>query len=107
MGKPPASAPQARYVIGTPYRMGGVWSYPREDFALVETGYSVVVPDTRSGRITADGEAWDPGAPLAAHRTLQLPAILRVTALKTGRSLDLRVIDRGPVEPGRILGLSR
>ncbi|WP_431285476.1 septal ring lytic transglycosylase RlpA family protein [Humitalea sp. 24SJ18S-53] len=97
----------ARYVIGQPYALGGLWSYPREDFALNDTGLAAIIPDTRSGRATANGEVYDPSALMAAHRTLQMPAILRVTNLEAGRELLVRVNDRGPAAPGRVLGLSR
>lgn len=100
------ASPPARFMVGDPYRMGGTWSYPREDFALVETGLATrhAVPgwDAR----TANGEAWSDGRALAAHRTLQLPAVVAVTNLETGRTLLVRVNDRGPVNPGRVIGLS-
>ncbi|MDQ1079151.1 septal ring lytic transglycosylase RlpA family protein [Pseudoroseomonas cervicalis] len=104
---PPPPAAQPRYMVGEPYAMGGIWSYPREDFALQETGLAAVVADARAGRRTSNGEIWDPSALVAAHRTLQLPAILQVTNLENGRQLRLRVNDRGPAQPGRVLGLSR
>jgi rare lipoprotein A len=94
----------ARYVVGEPYRMGGVWSYPREDFALVETGLATRHPGPGAFARTANGEAWT-GA-VAAHRTLQLPAVVSVTNLENGRSMLLRVNERGPVHPGRVIGLS-
>ncbi len=102
-----AQAPPPRVVVGQPYQMGGVWSYPREDFALTQTGLAFVLGDQRAGRRTASGEAFDPGQLMAAHRTLQLPAILRVTNLENGREIEVRVNDRGPANPGRVLGLSR
>jgi rare lipoprotein A len=102
-----APAPAPRYVVGPPYPLGGEWHYPREDFALVETGLAVVAPDARPGRITANGERHDPGRPSAAHRTLQLPAALHVTNLENGRALLLRVNDRGPAHTGRVVELSR
>ncbi|MFC7551974.1 septal ring lytic transglycosylase RlpA family protein [Pseudoroseomonas wenyumeiae] len=86
--------------------MGGVWSYPREDFALRETGLATVIPDPRPGRATADGEIYDPALLTAAHRTLQLPAILVVTNLENGLSLRVRVNDRGPAQSGRVVALS-
>ncbi|EFH10514.1 septal ring lytic transglycosylase RlpA family protein, partial [Teichococcus cervicalis] len=104
---PPPPAAQPRYMLGEPYAMGGVWSYPREDFALQETGLAAVIADPRAGRRTTNGEIWDPAALVAAHRTLQLPAILLVTNLENGRQLRVRVNDRGPAQPGRVLGLSR
>lgn len=93
--------------MGEPYALGGLWFYPREDFALVETGVGTIIADTRPGRRTANGEIHDPEALVAAHRTLQLPAILTVTNLETGREIRVRVNDRGPEHPGRLLGLSR
>jgi rare lipoprotein A len=102
---PPAAAPRA--LVGQPYQMGGVWSYPREDFALVETGLATVIADTFRPRTTANGEAFDGSALMAAHRTLQLPAVVRVTNLETGLETEVRVNDRGPVQPGRVIGLSR
>jgi len=94
-------------MVGQPYEMGGVWSYPREEFFLTETGLAVVLPDAQPGRRTANGEVFDPAQLMGAHRTLQLPVILTVWNLETGREIRLRVNDRGPAQPGRILGLSR
>ena len=102
---PPATP--ARYVVGEGYQLGGVWSYPREDFALVQTGLASVAADTRAGRRTTNGETHDPALLMAAHRTLQLPAIVQVTNLENGLQLDVRVNDRGPARPGRVLELSR
>lgn len=97
--------PQPRYLVGEPYRLGGVWSYPRESFSLAETGIGQALRD-RSARLTANGERWDASLPMAAHRTLQLPAVVRVQNLENGRAMLLRVNDRGPERAGRILGLS-
>ncbi|MBD0272561.1 MAG: SPOR domain-containing protein [Acetobacteraceae bacterium] len=104
----PSSSPgSVRYVVGEPYSLGGVWSYPREDHGLEESGLATVLPDLRRGRLTANGEVHDPGALMAAHRTVQLPAVLRVWNLDTGREVRVRVNDRGPERPGRVIGLSR
>ncbi len=97
--------PQPRYLVGQPYQMGGVWSYPAESFALAETGIGQALID-RGARLTANGERWDASLPMAAHRTLQLPAVVRVQNLENGRVMLLRVNDRGPERAGRILGLS-
>lgn len=98
--------PAPRYLVGDPYRMGGVWSYPREEFSGVETGLATrhAVPGWNAR--TANGEAWSDGRALGAHRTLQLPAVVAVTNLENGRTLLLRVNDRGPADPGRVIGLS-
>ncbi len=98
--------PEPRYVVGDPYRLGGIWSYPREDYALTETGLAEVLPAPVFGGQTANGEVLTAQGLTAAHRSLQMPAIIRVTNLENGRSLLLRVNDRGPETPGRILGVS-
>ena len=103
---PPPLVPQPRYEIGQPYQLGGAWSYPREEFGLMEAGLGVVLA-AAAPRRTRVGEVFDDGAMVAAHRTLQLPAIVTVTNLENGRSLDVRVIERGPERAGRIIGLSR
>lgn len=104
---PPSRPDDARFVVGEPYSLGGVWSYPREDYGLSDSGLAVVLPDARRGQRTANGEVHDPAALVAAHRTLQLPAVVRVWNLDTGREVRVRVNDRGPAQPGRVLGLSR
>lgn len=104
--KAPPAAPAARYMLGQPYELGGMWSYPRENFSGSEAGLAAVLPDRNPGRRTANGEVFDPGQLMAAHRTLQLPAIISVTNLENGRELKLRVNDRGPRNPARLIGLS-
>ena len=85
--------------------MGGLWSYPREEFDLNETGIAAILPNS-SGGLTANGELRDARGMFAAHRTLQLPAIVTVTNLENGRALRLRVNDRGPQMPGRVIGVT-
>jgi rare lipoprotein A len=60
-----------------------------------------------AGRATASGEPFRPGALTAAHRTLPLGSLARVTALATGRSVVVRINDRGPWERERLIDLSR
>jgi len=103
--RPPAPAAAAHYVVGGAYQAGGVWRYPREEFRLDATGLASVLPD-RAG-LTADGEAFDGTAMAAAHPTLQLPAIARVTNMDNGLQLRVRVNDRGPDSPARLIGLTR
>lgn len=99
-----APQPQPRYVLGEPYRAGGLWAYPKEEFTLDESGIAAIMPRTEG--LTANGELRDAGAMVAAHRTLQLPAIVTVTNLDNGRSLRLRVHDRGPTQAGRVIAVS-
>ncbi|MCX7383691.1 MAG: SPOR domain-containing protein [Alphaproteobacteria bacterium] len=98
----PKPAPQ--YVVGEPYQADGVWRYPREDFALNDTGLATVY-DRRG--LTAAGEVFDASALTAAHPTLQLPALARITNLENGRQILVRINDRGPEAATRSLGLSR
>jgi len=108
---PPPPTPAPHYVLGQAWPGAqGVWFYPAERFALDQTGLATV--DTagaeRGGHapLTADGEVYDPTALAAAHQTLQLPAIALVTNLQTGRQILVRVNDRGPAAPGRVLSLT-
>ncbi len=106
--QPPPPTPALHYVIGDPYQRAGIWHYPSADFDLDQTGLAAIAgtPVGRGGRLTADGEPYDPTALAAGHATLQLPAIARVTDLENGRSVLLRVNDRGPPAPGRMLELT-
>lgn len=102
--RPAPVAVQPRYVVGTGYEAEGAWFYPREDFRYDATGLATVAA-LRPG-LTANGEAADPAAMAAAHPTLQLPAIARVTNLENGRQVLVRVNDRGPANPARLIALS-
>lgn len=95
------------YKIGKPYKVSGVWYYPREDFDYDETGIASWYGPNFHGKMTANGESFDQNAVSAAHKTLPLPSVVRVTNLDNGRSLVIRVNDRGPFVNGRIIDLSR
>ncbi len=99
------AVPPLHYVVGAAYQAGGVWYYPREDFQYDATGLAIVLPD--GSGLTADGEAFDSMAMAAAHPTLQLPAIARITNLETGLQVLVRINDRGPANPARLIGLTR
>jgi rare lipoprotein A len=93
------------YVVGASYKIGDVWRYPRAEYGVDETGLATFAP-SNSG-YTADGETFDQTALLAGHRTLQLPAVLLVTNLENGRQIRVRLNDRGPPQPTRLIALSR
>ncbi|MGH8831835.1 MAG: septal ring lytic transglycosylase RlpA family protein [Polaromonas sp.] len=59
------------------------------------------------GRRTANGERYDMHALTAAHKTLPFGTLVRVRSLVTGREVDVRINDRGPFGPGRVIDLSR
>jgi len=99
--------PPVEYKIGKPYQISGTWYYPKEDFEYDETGIASWYGTKFHGRDTANGEVYDMNALTAAHRTLPMPSFVRVTNLENGRSLILRVNDRGPFARGRIIDISR
>ena len=94
--------PNPRYHLGGSYQAGGVWYYPRESYDLNDTGLGSELPGNRPP-LTTNGEIYDPSAMAGAHPTLQLPAIVRLTALETGRSVVVRINDRGTGNPHRLV----
>ncbi|MBC8337557.1 MAG: septal ring lytic transglycosylase RlpA family protein [Rhodospirillales bacterium] len=95
------------YKVGDPYQIQGVWYYPAEDYDYEETGIASWYGAQFHGRRTANGETYDMNALTAAHRTLPMPSYVRVTNLQNGRSLILKVNDRGPFARNRIIDISR
>ncbi|HTQ14603.1 MAG TPA: septal ring lytic transglycosylase RlpA family protein [Rhizomicrobium sp.] len=95
-----------QYKVGNPYQIDGTWYYPREQPGYDETGIASWYGPDFYGRRTANGELYDAGALTAAHRTLPMPVNVRVTNLDNGRSLVVRVNDRGPYAKGRIIDVS-
>jgi rare lipoprotein A len=105
-----AAAParkQGVYKVGNPYQVAGVWYYPKEDPNYDETGIASWYGPDFHGKSTANGEIFDMNEVTAAHQTLPLPSLVRVTNLENGRSIIVRVNDRGPFVNGRIIDLSR
>jgi rare lipoprotein A len=94
------------YKVGNPYQIDGTWYYPREQPNYDETGIASWYGPTFYGHHTANGEMYDGSAMTAAHRTLPMPVNVRVTNLDNGRSVVVRVNDRGPYAKGRIIDLS-
>lgn len=94
------------YKVGQPYQIGDTWYYPREQPDYDETGIASWYGPTFYGKHTADGEVFTSDALTAAHRTLPMPVNVRVTNLENGRSMVLRVNDRGPFAKGRIIDVS-
>ena len=101
----PAAAPaKAARVDETPPPADPVAS--AEPLVVMEGGASWY-SDALAGRRTASGEPYDPGELIAAHRALPFGTRLRVTNLDNDRSVEVRVIDRGPFVDGRVIDLSR
>jgi rare lipoprotein A len=102
-----ASAQRGSYKIGAPYKIDGVTYTPQEEFNHVETGVASWYGPGFHGKSTANGERYDQTERTAAHRTLQMPSIVRVTNLDNGLSTVVRINDRGPFARSRIIDLSR
>ena len=100
-------APAGTYKVGKPYRIAGVWYYPKVDYNYRETGMASWYGPKFHNRKTANGQIFDMNAISAAHRTLPMPSLVQVTNLTNGRSLKVLVNDRGPFAHGRIIDLSR
>ncbi len=103
----PSSTGGGVYKVGTPYKIDGVWYYPREDPDYDYTGVASWYGRDFHGNLTANGEIYDMNALTAAHPTLPMPTRVRVTNLENGKSLVLRVNDRGPFRKGRIIDVSK
>ena len=71
-----------------------------------ETGLAVVYADALHGRRTASGQTYDKTKLTAAHRTLPFGTVVRVTNQKNGKSVIVRINDRGPAQLDRIVDLS-
>ena len=95
------------YKVGNPYQISGSWYRPAVDYGYDETGIASWYGPNFHGKQTANGERYDMNTLTAAHRTLPLPSIVRVTNLENGRSIIVRVNDRGPFAKGRIIDMSR
>ena len=94
------------YKVGNPYQISGIWYHPKADYDYVETGIASWYGPGFHGKETANGETYDQNDLTAAHRTLPMPSIVRVTNLENGKSIKLRVNDRGPFARGRIIDVS-
>jgi rare lipoprotein A len=95
------------YKVGEPYQISGVWYYPTPDLNYDETGIATWYGPEFQETYTANGEVFDQNLATGAHKTLPLPSIVQVTNLENGRSIQVRVNDRGPYSLGRIIDLSR
>ena len=95
------------YKVGKPYKIAGEWYYPRENTKYDNIGIASWYGTKFQGRRTANGEIFDMNLLTAAHPTLPMPVMVQVTNLENGRSMKLRVNDRGPFKKNREIDLSR
>jgi peptidoglycan lytic transglycosylase len=99
--------PPGHYKLGKPYQVNGKWYRPHFDPSYRADGIASWYGGYFHGRATANGEVFDKDDLSAAHTTLPLPSLVRVTNLENGRQRVLRVNDRGPFVGDRLIDLSQ
>ncbi|KAB2847320.1 MAG: septal ring lytic transglycosylase RlpA family protein [Hyphomicrobiaceae bacterium] len=95
------------YKVGIPYQLNGQWYVPREEPGYDRRGIASWYGADFHGRRTANGEVYDMDALTAAHPTLPMPSYAYVTSVQNGRTILVRINDRGPYAHHRIIDLSR
>ncbi|MDE2376960.1 septal ring lytic transglycosylase RlpA family protein [Bradyrhizobium sp.] len=94
------------YRVGKPYMVAGKTYVPEEDRNYRAEGLASWYGDDFHGRLTANGEVFDMTSLTAAHPTLPMPSYARVTNLSNGKSVIVRVNDRGPYHGNRLIDVS-
>ncbi len=94
------------FKIGNPYEIEGVSYFPQNFDEFEETGMASWYGPDFHGKPTANGEIYDSSTMTAAHPTLPLPSMVKVTNLRNGKSAIVRVNDRGPFSKKRIIDVS-
>jgi rare lipoprotein A len=102
----PQSVSDEPVKIGVPFTVGGVTYTPQDVPAYDDVGYATYYGSELAGRPTANGETFNPVGASAAHKTLPMPSYVEVTALDTGRTILVRINDRGPLANDRLIDLS-
>jgi len=97
---------QGFYRVGPSYTLAGKTYHPKEDKNYKEIGIASWYGVPFHGKKTSNGEIYDMYSFSAAHKTLPLPCIVRVTNLKNGKHTKVRVNDRGPFVGDRIIDVS-
>ena len=99
--------PYKPYIVGSPYQINGKWYRPKENFSYDRVGVASWYGPGFNGKRTANGETYDMDLMTAAHPTLPMPTLVSVTNLENGRSITVRINDRGPFHGNRLIDLSR
>lgn len=102
----PSAGARPHFKIGQPYQVNGRWYHPHEDPTYDRVGVASWYGDEFHGKPTANGERFDKTRLSAAHTTLPLPSIVEVQNLENGRTIVVRLNDRGPFIGDRIIDLS-
>lgn len=95
------------YKIGSPYKINGKKYIPKKVTSYKEIGVASWYGEDFHNKKTANGDIFDMNAMTAAHKTLPLPSIVKVTNLENGKSTKLVVNDRGPFVNERLIDVSK
>jgi rare lipoprotein A len=106
-GKGPIPFGGGKRQIGSPYQVAGKWFTPRDQPGYDKTGLSSWYGEAFHRRKTSNGEWFDMATLTAAHPTLPLPSYAKVTNLENGKTIIVRVNDRGPFVDVRVLDVSK
>ncbi len=85
----------------------GIYSFNKFNANDAKTSFASFYHDKFNGRKTASGEIFNNRKLTAAHRTLPFGTVIEVTNLRTGKSVEVRINDRGPFHSSRALDLSK
>jgi rare lipoprotein A len=103
----PLPADEANAKVGNPYEVKGESFTPANEAQYDEVGYGSWYGPEAAGRQTSNGETYNPAGISAAHKTLPMPSYVEVTNLDSGKTILVRVNDRGPFAANRIIDLSQ
>ena len=103
----PEPEPVAEVVAAPEPAVDDKYQLTGEEARELERGHASWYGGQFHGRRTANGETYDKYALTAAHKTLPFGTIVRVRSLKLGREVDVRINDRGPFAPGRVIDVSQ
>ena len=98
---------EGHYKVGNPYTVLGQTYYPKEQPDYEEIGMASWYGSDFHNKKTANGETYNMNDYTAAHRTLPMPCIVKITNLENGKSVKVRVNDRGPFAKNRIIDVSK
>ncbi len=105
--KAPKTAGGGYYKVGRPYQIKGTVYTPEENYSYDETGIASWYGADFHDQMTANGEIYNKNELTAAHPTLPMPSLARVTNLDNGRAIVVRINDRGPFSGARIIDVSQ
>jgi rare lipoprotein A len=93
-------------ILGEPYTIGNTVFAPFDKMSFDEVGYAAVISPEKEGRPTVNNERMSASSFSAAHRTLPVPSYVEVTSVENGRTVLVRINDRGPMLDDRVIALS-